>query len=65
VIFNIDKTWKSGSGASIDEYSACQNKSIETLILENLTVFFNPTRIASKSESILENKPDAITCGNG
>jgi len=65
VFFNIDQTWKSGTGGNNDEFSACKGKSLSTLTTENLAIFFNPTKTISKSGSILENKPDAITCGNG
>jgi len=65
VQFNADKTWHSAVGDYIKYTESCDGKTIDTLIAEKLAISFYPTRKSSNSGSILQKKPDAITCGSG
>jgi hypothetical protein len=65
VVFNVDKTWNSAVNADGDKSAACNGKSITTLISENKTKNFYPLRQLKASTSILDSRPDAITCGQG
>jgi len=65
VLFNADKTYKSHNHSEASKGSACLNKSINTLILEGKARSLLTSKKSSRSDSILDERPEAVTCGNG
>jgi len=66
VVFKIGgRGWHSEMSEDPDQTAACKGKSLFTLIEENLAVYFAPTRNRYNSDSIVQGRPDAISCDGG
>jgi hypothetical protein len=61
--FNKNKTYNSTDDGN--NAGDCINKTIDENIAEGRAIYFNPTRMPLNGTSVLDGRPDAITCGNG